>query len=36
MVMKKDGSDGSEWGEFLHKRGEKFFDFSKIRREIEE
>ena len=36
MVMRKDGGDGSEWGEFLHKRGEKFFDFSKIRREIEE
>lgn len=25
-----------EWGEFLHKKGEKFFDFSKIRREIED
>jgi dynamin 1-like protein len=35
MAMK--GGDGQvEWGEFLHRKGEKFFDFSKIRREIEE
>jgi replication fork clamp-binding protein CrfC len=25
-----------EWGEFLHKKGERFSDFAKIRREIEE
>jgi replication fork clamp-binding protein CrfC len=28
-------SNGSEWGEFLHKPGVKFSDFSEIRREIE-
>lgn len=26
---------GIEWGEFLHKPGEKFFDFDKIREEID-
>ena len=25
-----------EYGEFLHRKGEKFYDFSKIRKEIEE
>jgi dynamin 1-like protein len=30
------GEGGTEWGEFLHKKGERFFDFSRIRREIEE
>ncbi|CCK71646.1 dynamin-related GTPase DNM1 KNAG_0H02320 [Huiozyma naganishii CBS 8797] len=32
-----DDVDGphSEWGEFLHKPGEKFYDFDEIRREIE-
>jgi dynamin 1-like protein len=30
------GQEGNEWGEFLHKRGERFYDFSVIRREIEE
>ena len=30
------GGEGSEWAEFLHKKGEKFFDFSKVRREIED
>ncbi len=28
--------DSIEYGEFLHRKGEKFFDFSKIRREIED
>ena len=28
--------EGNEWGEFLHRKGEKFFDFAKIRKEIEE
>jgi len=28
--------NGNEWGEFLHKKGERFYDFAKIRREIEE
>lgn len=26
--------EGNEWGEFLHKRGKKYFDFSQIRNEI--
>lgn len=26
--------EGDEWGEFLHKPGQKFYDFSKIREEI--
>lgn len=35
----KEGSTSSEinqdeWGEFLHKPGEKFYDFNKIRDEI--
>lgn len=30
------GPEGKEWGEFLHKRGERFFDFAKIRKEIED
>ena len=30
------GEGGTEWGEFLNKKGERFFDFSRIRREIEE
>jgi dynamin 1-like protein len=28
--------EGNEWGEFLHKKGERFYDFSQIRKEIEE
>eukprot|EP00268_Persea_americana_P031583 TRINITY_DN3078_c0_g1_i7.p1 TRINITY_DN3078_c0_g1~~TRINITY_DN3078_c0_g1_i7.p1 ORF type:complete len:827 (-),score=172.30 TRINITY_DN3078_c0_g1_i7:227-2707(-) len=28
------GEDGSEWGEFLHLPGKRFFDFAEIRREI--
>ena len=24
-----------EWGEFLHKKGERFYDFDQIREEIE-
>ena len=37
MVMGKNGGqDNVEWGEFLHKKGERFYDFAKIRREIEE
>lgn len=31
---KPDGSE-EEWGEFLHRPGERFFDFSEIRREIQ-
>lgn len=33
--MGKNG-EGAEWGEFLHRKGDRFFDFSKIRKEIEE
>ena len=36
MMIAGKGADGQEWGEFLHKKGERFYDFSKIRREIEE
>ena len=39
MAMDKSGgfaAEGNEWGEFLHRKGEKFYDFSKIRREIED
>ena len=41
MILSRDkkGSllqEGNEWGEFLHKKGERFYDFYKIRREIEE
>jgi dynamin 1-like protein len=41
MIQAKDRKgellqEGNEWGEFLHKKGEKFHDFSKIRKEIEE
>ena len=35
MMMGKNG-EGAEWGEFLHRKGDRFFDFSKIRKEIEE
>lgn len=28
-------NDHEEWGEFLHKPGQKFYDFNEIRREIE-
>jgi len=28
--------ESEEFGEFLHRKGEKFYDFNKIRREIEE
>ena len=31
----KPGVDDREWGEFLHKKGEKIYDFVQIRREIE-
>ena len=34
-MMGKNG-EGAEWGEFLHRKGDRFFDFSKIRKEIEE
>lgn len=27
-------SDPEEWGEFLHKKGQKYYDFSEIRDEI--
>ncbi|KAA8525652.1 hypothetical protein F0562_007466 [Nyssa sinensis] len=30
-----DSDDGREWGEFLHLPGKRFYDFSKIRREIQ-
>jgi hypothetical protein len=29
------GENDIEYGIFLHKKGEKFFDFEKIRQEIE-
>jgi dynamin 1-like protein len=29
-------SSSLEYGEFLHKKGERFYDFSKIRQEIED
>jgi dynamin 1-like protein len=35
MMIGKNG-EGSEWAEFLHKKGERFYDFSKVRREIED
>jgi replication fork clamp-binding protein CrfC len=28
--------EGAEWGEFLHRKGDRFYDFTKIRKEIEE
>jgi dynamin 1-like protein len=28
--------EGEEYGEFLHRKGEKFYDFAKIRKEIED
>jgi dynamin 1-like protein len=28
------GDEGDEWGEFMHKRGKKYFDFAQIRQEI--
>ncbi|CAD7704395.1 unnamed protein product [Ostreobium quekettii] len=28
------GEDGAEWGEFLHAKGKKFYDFERIRDEI--
>lgn len=31
----KPGDDGKEWGEFRHLPGKCFYDFSKIRREIQ-
>ncbi|XP_078443415.1 dynamin-related protein 3A-like [Wolffia australiana] len=34
-VTPADGSRGAEWGEFLHRPGQRFEDFSEIRREIE-
>ncbi|XP_058081855.1 dynamin-related protein 3A isoform X2 [Magnolia sinica] len=33
--QKVDGGEDSEWGEFLHLPGKKFFDFAAIRREIQ-
>lgn len=30
-----DGDDQREWGEFLHLPGKRFYDFSKIRQEIQ-
>ena len=30
-----DDDDGAEWGEFRHLPGRRFYDFSKIRREIQ-
>eukprot|EP01135_Chromosphaera_perkinsii_P003144 Nk52_evm33s236 gene=Nk52_evmTU33s236 len=33
LVYTKNGEE--EWGEFYHRQGEKFFDFDKIRQEIE-
>jgi hypothetical protein len=24
--------NGNEWGEFLHKKGERFYDFAKIKK----
>ncbi|CAN1278521.1 Dynamin-related protein 3A [Linum perenne] len=37
LVQTKRKGDGSEeeWGEFLHRPGERFYDFAEIRREIE-
>ena len=35
MMIGKNG-EGTEWAEFLHKKGERFYDFSKVRREIED
>ncbi|ERN14352.1 hypothetical protein AMTRI_Chr13g90810 [Amborella trichopoda] len=32
---KGEGAEGSEWGEFLHLPGKRFFDFAAIRREIQ-
>ena len=34
--MNKGQVNNEEWGEFLHKKGERFHDFAKIRKEIEE
>ena len=34
-MMGKNG-EGAEWGEFLHRKGDRFYDFGKIRKEIEE
>lgn len=41
MIQAKDKKgnvlkEGNEWGEFLHKKGDRFYDFSQIRKEIEE
>lgn len=35
MKTTKDQHDGREWGEFLHCRGKKFYDFDRVRDEIE-
>jgi hypothetical protein len=40
MIQAKDRNgnvvqEGNEWGEFLHRKGDRFYDFSKIRKEIE-
>jgi replication fork clamp-binding protein CrfC len=34
--MIDNGTGNPEYGEFLHRKGEKFYDFDKIREEIEE
>ena len=31
----EEAKEGAEWGEFLHKKGEKFYDFQQIKEEIE-
>ena len=33
-VSESADKDGSEWGEFLHAKGKKFYDFERIREEI--
>ena len=34
-ATKEEAKEGTEWGEFLHKKGQKFYDFEQIKEEIE-
>ena len=36
LVLQLVNNSGGEWGEFLHKKGQKFYQFDQIRAEIEQ